>query len=150
MRSPAEAAWTTVCVSDKRVFAGCPVCTAENGSTCVTTSDFEAVVAAHARPNHQVLFRRGGSFTAKLQTTLPRGGGVLGAFGTRPKPSVFTSKPAGRLILLRSNWVVQDLDFTGPSGDSTILLFSYPAEAVEHALLMRNRAAASPPLPSSG
>lgn len=83
----------TVCVSTDGDFTGAPA-----GSTQVTSSDFDAMLAAHLASNKRVLFKRGQTFTASAGSTFNdnTGPSCVGAFGTGTSPDsrgIFANNP---------------------------------------------------------
>lgn len=99
---------STLCFSNDTDFAGCPT-----ASQHITTSSF-AEALSHAAPGRRLLLARGDSFDANEQATIDEGPGVIGAFGSGPRPIV-TSSLDVHMIRTRpaEDWRIMDLDIRG-------------------------------------
>ena len=115
----------TVVVSTSGTFTDKPT-----GATEVTSSDFDAVIAAHKGTNKRILFRTGETFTASAASTLAGVTGMtLGKFGGATRPTIDTAAAlAYRLLTLggSTNTRITDLALSGGQtidGQDSILIY---------------------------
>ncbi|HEX7069307.1 MAG TPA: FG-GAP-like repeat-containing protein [Rhodothermales bacterium] len=97
----------TVCFSNSTNFSGCPA----GALTVSNSSDFSAAVSAYAQANRRLLFQRGGTWSngANLSAAGP---GIIGAYGSGPKPII--SDPGEQLRFSTvTDWRVMDLNMDG-------------------------------------
>lgn len=107
----------TTCVSTSGNFTGCP-----SGANQVTTSDFDAALAANVSTGKRTLFRRTETFTASTNVIITATGpGLIGAYGSGAVPVVNMTGSVGDQPTIRfgntstvnqKDWRVQDLSFT--------------------------------------
>jgi hypothetical protein len=91
----------------------------------VTTSDFDAAIAAHQGTGRRLLFRRGETFnTTGTAAVSAAGPGIVGAFGTGNRPIISAGTAYDALISMTgADWRYMDLEFSG-NGTSRAAVFN--------------------------
>ena len=110
----------TICFSNSGTFTGCPA-----GATTVTTSDFAAAINTYIASNRRLLFRRSETFTGASSGTIDvNGPGVIGAYGTGPKPVINGPGTISVIALgtygsgLYADWRIMDLYLNGQNNQA--------------------------------
>ncbi|MBC8414208.1 thrombospondin type 3 repeat-containing protein, partial [bacterium] len=109
----------TRCVSISGNFEGCPA-----GGEQVVSSSFDQQIrwaeTGTDRVQRRLLFHNGENWDVPGSNLNSDGPGIIGAYGTGPKPRLTTDSPYSTILTVHGNdWRIMDIEFAGPVSTET-------------------------------